>query len=940
MRIRGTWQWWVVVNLSSLGLVAGLVGCKDASTGPAGPVARLEIVPKGLLLTAAGAKRQLAVNAYDAEGRVVAAPPISWRSTTPASIAVDGQGMITAQVQNGASQLVAEAQGVTSPPLLVAVTALPPGALAVTDAQLVGDPRAIDPSAAPVTGATYEVVLAGVDAPPPGTLVIGLEAKPVGGKVVSAQRDGDQVRVTLAVVPVKELLPHLSIKEVFDLSTVEPEIASDLKDAYEITREGSTIRFKPRPKADAASSGATGERQATKLSFKMPPFDECELDATGVSQWPVTLGTAPAVSINRNLSLDFVYTSGVGLERLVAKGDLGATLDGSLTVALGFQGTVSCTREFFELRIPIAGALSWVVSVVIPLSVGVELGGKVALTNLVVGAKAEAKAQAELGVACPKGTNCEFVRSLTASASAEPVWKKPTTNDLRVDASFAVFGLAKVGLGNPIFKRLRLTPFSLRYGPTLEGSFAPWGDQLADPAYASSYKLSLVSKGSVGVDLPKMLGQFGITDITILELQSSRPLAESPKGTLTADRGSFVAGDKVTFTVELDPATVTFPPTVGPYNVKDIILVRKVGTSSFVEAGRATATAGQTSFALPFTATDVGQTSDFSAFVMTRLLPFDNLALELGKGSSCVIKDLGTLGGDCTAQALNNTGQVAGWCYASSGSNEHAFLWDNGTMRDLGTLGGSTSRALGINDAKDVVGTSTSSSGTQRAFIWHNGAMQDLGTLGGNVAVAYAINQAGHVAGRAALSTGFSHAVLWTGGSVTDLGTLSDNSQGHALNEADQVVGQANLPAAPGVGPDAHACLFSGGGVQDLGAGSGDWRLSSANGINASGLVVGVVSNFSGEGRAASWSGGGMTVLPGGDISIAHGVNDAGVIVGESVKRAVRWKDGKLEDLNGLLPAGAGWSLVRALAINKKGHIVGMGTMGGAQRPFLLTCGP
>ncbi len=53
-------------------------------------------------------------------------------------------------------------------------------------------------------------------------------------------------------------------------------------------------------------------------------------------------------------------------------------------------------------------------------------------------------------------------------------------------------------------------------------------------------------------------------------------------------------------------------------------------------------------------------------------------------------------------------------------------------MTDLGTLGGSDSYAYGINDSGQIVGGSYTSSGDYHAFLYANGAMADLGTLGGD----------------------------------------------------------------------------------------------------------------------------------------------------------------------------------------------------------------
>lgn len=80
----------------------------------------------------------------------------------------------------------------------------------------------------------------------------------------------------------------------------------------------------------------------------------------------------------------------------------------------------------------------------------------------------------------------------------------------------------------------------------------------------------------------------------------------------------------------------------------------------------------------------------------------------------------------------------------------------------------------------------------------------------------------------------------------------------------------------------------------------------------------------------------------GGDWSRALDINDAGQVVGNarnaaSQNRAFLWENGQMKDLNNLIPAGSGWALVSAEAINQRGQIVGFGVINGQTHAFLLT---
>ena len=235
-----------------------------------------------------------------------------------------------------------------------------------------------------------------------------------------------------------------------------------------------------------------------------------------------------------------------------------------------------------------------------------------------------------------------------------------------------------------------------------------------------------------------------------------------------------------------------------------------------------------------------------------------------------------------------------------------AFISLTVTSARVGTLGGIVSRGFGLNDLGQVVGDSGTSILGEASHAFRTDAalvMTDLGTLGGRYSSARAINNSGRVVGESSFSRDLDNEIhafrTDAAGAMSDLGTLGGTySRANAINAAGDAVGFAAL-----AGDEVtHAFLApAGGGMIDLGT-------------------------FGGAPR-----------------SEATAINDAGQIVGYSFEQRdtgrvpFLYENGRMIDLNTLLPAGSGWTLLEAADINNLGQIVGIGTFGGQQRGFVLT---
>lgn len=613
------------IALATLAACSGGGGDNDDDTTPVDPPvtavpARIEIIETGLLLTERGQTRLLHARVLDASGATIEAP-VSWSSSDSGRLSIDSSGLLKAEAASGSSQIVATTGTLHSAPLLAAVVGVADDTLLVDDSQVVRGAVETDPDAEPGIDNTYTVIVSGVAAPEPGTLVVGTGSEPVAGRVVSTRTRPEGIELTLTLAPLNELFPGLEINQVFDLSQAPVDIPDGIAADYEIAREGNTFSFTPRASAADALVAKVGAAAGTSTLAR-----GCEVfipDFREGSPLPISILAPPALRVTINPSLDVLYTEARGLERLLVRASPVATVEGGLNIVAAFEGKVECKADLFTFRVPVGGALSMIISGLVPVGVSLEIGGKITVATMGISFKNETRFNGRVGLEC--NGDCSFVAEAgDLTNTITPTLNLPGIEDLRLEPSVLASATVGASLGNPLLKSLRFNAFQAKAGPRLFGSFAPKTTQLADPLYKSNYRIFAEFRAGLGTGIEGLAKLFNIIRLTGLEFLSQVDLAKSPTGVLSADRASFVTGDVVRFELDLDSEAVSF---LGDYNVKEVVLMRRSGGLN--EVSRITAEDDQTAFRFDFTAPNAGEVGEFSAFVITRKLPFELTALEL-----------------------------------------------------------------------------------------------------------------------------------------------------------------------------------------------------------------------------------------------------------------------------------------------------------------------
>ncbi len=340
------------------------------------------------------------------------------------------------------------------------------------------------------------------------------------------------------------------------------------------------------------------------------------------------------------------------------------------------------------------------------------------------------------------------------------------------------------------------------------------------------------------------------------------------------------------------------------------------------------------------------------------------------------VTDLGVLGkgNNATANDMNSIGWVAGQSNLVPNGPQHSFLWyGSGPLVDIGTLGGPNSGAGGPNlygeaaveselAVKDPNNEDFCAFGTHlecRGAIWRYGKLDALPRLpGGHNSNAFGVNNLGQVIGWSETGVRDStcskgtpsqvlryEAVKWDAdGKMHELRPLKGDTVSYAMgiNDLGQAVGSSGTCATQGLPPGAvnglHAVLWEADGTpKNLGRFGGPHHTMSnnASSINDLGDVVGTSEANDGTVHAFLWTKAKGrqdlgTLTPSTFLTVAgccRTVNNRDEVVGFSIDpngmTAFLWKDGKIRDLNTLIPANSPLQLLGAYSINDVGEITG-----------------
>lgn len=611
--------------------------------------------PGAALMTEAGQTTQLSGSVVNSSGRVQAGQ-IFYRSTNSSVATVTSDGQVTATGM-GSAQIVAESPGALPTSVLVIVGTPVQSAVLVSDSAVVALPEPVDFEATYGLGYAYLVTLDNSVSAQVGQIILGTGGLPLGGRVTAVESVSDGNRYTLVVVALDEMFEELVINEKFDLRKAPMLLNEELLEVFDATRlENGAFVLSPKP----------GESRGSAVGTAITQFLDCSESTVTNPLQIFTLSSGADINIHPALSVELEYDSRSDYLYVAGSGSVTTSVELRPRTTAAFEGKIVCKLQAGEVPLPIGGPASVILSSGLAFGAGVEVGGKVTLTeqlgyNLLAIGSHSVGAELE----CDDGCSLEGEVSVNFSGGVGAVLPPaiPDAANLQLELNGFLFVFADLTFGSPLRRLPLLTSLlgslgfkaiSAKAGIKQSGNFRSKESQANDAMYASEFKLEATANVGPAADIIEFLQMLGLLPPSDQLFSTSTLLSQSPRGSfvITDPHGGSSAtpnnpavitpgsdstvGEMATFTVTLNPTTF-----LDTYAVEQVELYR-LDAGVLVPAAPGcntiTATAGQSVFQCQAGFTEVGDYT-FYAYVKASLLgvsiPF---LLEVANDSKADLK--------------------------------------------------------------------------------------------------------------------------------------------------------------------------------------------------------------------------------------------------------------------------------------------------------------
>lgn len=516
---------------------------------------RIVVTPAAVLLTAAGQTATLHAEAFGADGLKLAAATFTWESSRPTDVTVGADGQLTAAAALGSTQIRVHAGALVSPPVTVLVAEPAAGAVLVTDAQIVAGPTAVDTAMPPAlaVGGKTQLSVTGVATLAPGTLLLASEGKPVAGRVVTAvaAASAGTLDVVLETVPLLDLFKRLSVDG-----------------SYDVDPAALALALAPAPVPLSSPRGPNPEVTVRRSPLMLGSKIKCEtMLAAGVLSGDGTFDLRPQMRVDYRFLRD--DDTGQWTELMMK-------LDGTLaitgTISLNFSpmlaGTATCTAQLARIPIPLGGPLAAIASLGIPLGLKGELAATVALSPLKAALELRGTSNVKLGFRYTPASGTTDLGDVSNKFEMSPTFTAPGGPGLILTTSAAFGGTAGLDL-SVLFGAGSLSLLEAALLLKAEVKTSGYADPIV---LAGAYDLKPTLEVGAGEDAKKALewlgGAVALKPTATVTLPT---LAQSPRGTFTADKLKVMQDQPVKLTVKLQPDTLDF---LGLRNAVDVRIYR------------------------------------------------------------------------------------------------------------------------------------------------------------------------------------------------------------------------------------------------------------------------------------------------------------------------------------------------------------------------------